>query len=582
MSEQTNVFALDTSRPGVKRDGTALDNQFYSSAQWVRFQRGRPRKMGGYTLMSSLLAGPARNVYVDSTTLVNTAHVFSQRGIEQLQFDSNGNGGAIYNRNPTGFVLNANYTWQSDAMFDAAGGANTQLVCCSTPDLDNIASDLAGKIYSGPIGTTAALTDVSDGSPIQVSGGIVVLQPYLFVYGSQGLIRNSNANDFSAATGWSSGDANSANVAGTKIVKGLPVRGGGQAPAGLFWSLDSLIRVNYIGGTALWKYDPVSTNTTVMSKAGILEYDGIYFWVGVDRFYSYNGVVQELPNDMNSNFFFDNLNYAQRQKVHALKVPRFGEIWWFYPSGSNTECNRAIIFNVKENTWYDTEIVRSAGASARVFRLPVIAGESRAVQILKFTVSTGVFQATDRITGGTSGATGEVLKNVGGELTLQNTVGVFVNGETITGNFSGATGVVVGTNTAGALTSLWQHEKGVDRVENASQTAILASVRTSNFQWMTGGPAQDSPVGMNLQTRVARVEPDFILSGEMKMRVYAKDFAQGSEVISEDFAFDNTTPFIDPRFQGREVEIEFESNVLGGDFQMGKCLMTTEPGDSRG
>jgi hypothetical protein len=66
---------------------------------------------------------------------------------------------------------------------------------------------------------------------------VVVLHPYVFVYGDNGLIKNCVAgNPFD----WNGADANETNVASTKIVKGLPVRGGSNAPSGLFWALDSL------------------------------------------------------------------------------------------------------------------------------------------------------------------------------------------------------------------------------------------------------------------------------------------------------------------------------------------------------
>ena len=114
-----------------------------------------------------------------------------------------------------------------------------------------------------------------------------------------------------------------------------------------------------------------------MSSQCVIEYDGIYYWIGVDRFLLYNGVVKENKNDFNQNYFFDNLNYAQRQKVWATKVPRFGEIWWFYPRGDSTECNDAIIYNVRENTWYDAGQAlgarRSAGYFSQVFAYPVSA-----------------------------------------------------------------------------------------------------------------------------------------------------------------------------------------------------------------
>ena len=59
------VFALDT-QPGVQRDGTVFDKAFYIDGQWVRFQRGRPRKIGGYREISDCLSGISRGIYVDA------------------------------------------------------------------------------------------------------------------------------------------------------------------------------------------------------------------------------------------------------------------------------------------------------------------------------------------------------------------------------------------------------------------------------------------------------------------------------------------------------------------------------------
>lgn len=36
------------SKPGIKRDGTQFDGDYYTDAEWCRFQRGLPRKIGGY------------------------------------------------------------------------------------------------------------------------------------------------------------------------------------------------------------------------------------------------------------------------------------------------------------------------------------------------------------------------------------------------------------------------------------------------------------------------------------------------------------------------------------------------------
>jgi hypothetical protein len=207
-----------------------------------------------------------------------------------------------------------------------------------------------------------------------------MIHPYLFVYGNNGLIQNCSAGDFS---NWVSADANANNVSTGKIVKGLPIRGGTTSPSGLFWALDALIRVSYApttagGQTFYWTYDLISSQTSIMSSQSVVEYDGLYFWCGVDRFLVYNGVVQEIPNDINQNYFFDNLNYYQRQKVWCTKIPRYGEIWWFYPKGSATECTDAIIYNVREKLWYDAGQAigarRSAGVFSEVFPKPIWAG----------------------------------------------------------------------------------------------------------------------------------------------------------------------------------------------------------------
>jgi hypothetical protein len=144
-----------------------------------------------------------------------------------------------------------------------------------------------------------------------------------------------------------------------------------------------LIRVSFAPATTggvnyYWNYDLVSSQTSIMSSNSVIEYDGIFYWAGVDRFLSYNGVVQEIPNNNNQNYFFDNINLAQRQKVWATKVPRFGEIWWFYPKGDATECTDAVIYNVREKSWYDAGQAvgarRSAGVFSEVFPKPIWAG----------------------------------------------------------------------------------------------------------------------------------------------------------------------------------------------------------------
>ncbi len=388
------------SQPGIRRDGTPFDSDFYSDGEWVRWQRGKPRKIGGYRAMSRLVNSPVREVYVDSRNDTNTAHYFSRWGVQRQQFSNTGAGDSFEDRTPFDFTPNAAYTWKADSMFSSTGSPYTALLAQCAPDVSDIASDIEGPIYFGDIATNDPLVQVTNAStPILTSGGICVLQPYLFVYGSNGLLRNSNANDFSDATGWVTGganDANSANVSSTKFVHGAPVRGGGQSPAGIFWSLNAVVRASFTSDDRIWSYDTLSNPTSIMSKRCVVEVDGKFFWIGTDRFLMYNGVVQEIENNMNQNWFFDNLNYSQRNKVWGTKVPRWGEIWWFYPRGHDTECNDAIIFNYRENTWYDAQKTRGAGDFVETFPYPLWTGTEEVYNTTVLPV--GLHLLTDAVT----------------------------------------------------------------------------------------------------------------------------------------------------------------------------------------
>lgn len=536
-----------SSQPGVRRDGTDLDLPYYSDSTWVRWQRGRPRKMGGYRAMTQHAPGPVRSVMQDSRSGVNSTHLFSQWGVQRVQFANDGSSANIEDRTPTGFVPNPLLNWSHAAMYSSTGGTYSAIIAASAPDVLDIASDSVGAVYSGNIATNDTLTAVSDGSgPITTSGGICVLQPFLFVYGSNGLIRNSNANDFSVATGWSGTYANSANPAGTKIVYGAPLRGGGQSPAGLFWSLDSLIRVSFTGGTGIWSYDTLSNPTTVLSKKAIVEHDGKFFWPGTDRFLFYNGVVQELPNQMNCNYFFDNLNYTHQNKVWGVKVARWGEIWWFYPRGSDTECGNAVIFNYRENTWYDAVKERTAGAPTGIFKSPIWAGHEDSIDTMLLT--TGLKLTTDGITNAgnhdlhmasTTGVTDgmfvygaddapagtyvlshtptvvQMSNNVtsgvssGTVITFTSMTKDFVDGYTVTGSTSGATGTAIRT----LLTSLNVRDitgtfvsgetiTGPNGATAVIQSAPVAQTLVTQYQHETG---QDKVVGQEVTAIEASV-----------------------------------------------------------------------------
>ena len=65
-----NVISLNI-KPGIQRDGTEFDAPCYVNGQWVRFQRGRPRKMGGYKGIFQNASGISRGMIMSSDNGLN-------------------------------------------------------------------------------------------------------------------------------------------------------------------------------------------------------------------------------------------------------------------------------------------------------------------------------------------------------------------------------------------------------------------------------------------------------------------------------------------------------------------------------
>ena len=682
------VFTIDT-LPGVQRDGTIFDMNFYTDALWVRFQRGRPRKIGGYRAITSDAHGYSRGIYVNSTDGNNQVFNGYNNGLEVVNVDNNGIGSGI---NPIDFgapiltlgtitggtaYTNGTYTavpltggsgtgalativvagnsvttvtvttfgnnynvgdvlsataasiggtgsgfsvpvattngefvpndlnlWQFDSMFDSQGSGNQLLLAHAGQNLEQIDAIVNTIVFAGDISGTqmSPLADTSGSTPtgdlIEVSGGVVVLHPYVFVYGDNGLIKNCVAGN---PYDWNGADSNETNVSSTKIVKGLPVRGGSNAPSGLFWSLDSLIRVSYapttitvasVPQTFFWRYDIISSQSSIMSSQCIIEYDGIYYWIGVDRFLLYNGVVKEIKNTFNQNYFFDNLNYNQRQKVYANKVPRFGEIWWFFPSGDSEECNDCIIYNIREDCWYDAGgalgAYRTAGFFSTVFRFPINADAtlSELTEVFATTATTVNASANIEIPITNLVLLGQQVIGAG----ITDISLVIAIAPSATPNFftvtldnpaTASATVPVTFNTTANRITLWQHEIGTDEVIFESSNAIDSFFQTSDLGFVAGGPAQTSPVGDNFWVNLERVEPDFIQEGEMTFLVTGRPYAQSEDVASQEYPFDSDTGKIDMRQQRREIRLRFRSNVSGGNYEMGRVLLSVTLGDVR-
>lgn len=364
------------SLPGIDRDSTALASQYHNDGQWVRWDDcndGSAQKMGGLQAKTANIVGIPRGIDVFPSGGFNYTHVGSMAALQQFTIQtSNGTASLPADRTPvSGFTSNANNLWQFDQLWNSANGGSAAIVAHSGQNLADIDSAVTSQVY---LGSTTASTPLVSITGSDVSGGVCAIGPFMFYYGSGGFLAWSDTN---APTVLNSGLAGNANPTAQKIVKGMPISGGtGNSPGGIFWGLDVVIVASFVGGTAVFNLDTKANFSSILSSSCPVEYDGIYYWIGTERFLMFNGVVQELPNRINKRDFFTNLNYMYRQKVFGFKVGAKGEIWWCYPRGTSTECNWAIIYNTRLQTWYDTPLPFnfSSGYYAQIYKFPLVGG----------------------------------------------------------------------------------------------------------------------------------------------------------------------------------------------------------------
>lgn len=603
------------SQPGIKRDGTKYEGDFYVDGQWVRWQRSLPRKIGGYRAIQKYLrqisrgftnftqqgfvychsgsadylerftidgtqnssivsdrtpvavassctvtltggaAGSVDDITINAVSILSGAVPFntdlattaadvaadinigtgthgytatSASEVVTIEADvslgSDPNGYAVVVTTTTitethtdmgggsyAYTASTNNLWMFDYQYDSSTNQN-YILAHAAPNKSCICNDTGGQIFFGDVLGTDPLTSISLPPDANATGGIVSLHPYLFYYGTDGIIGWSKPGEPTNLTDLAGG-AGIARVWGQKIIKGLPLRAGsGSAPAGIFWAYDAVIRATFVGSTATFQFDVIATDTSIISEFSVVDYDGVFFWCGVDRFLMFNGVVREVPNQMNLNYFFDGLNAQQRTKVFAFKVTRYGEIWWCYPRGEATECTHAVIYNVRENCWYDTELPnfgRSAGQFSNAFAAPILTG-------------------------------------------------------------------TVETPTLGY--KVWIHEQLTDEYDGQNIRPIQSYFETADLSALVQG--------RNEYLRITAIEPDFVQRGPMTVQVTGRANARAPEIFSTTFKFPETADPNKPyeqivmlKEQRRELRVRFESNAVYGNYQMGQIIGHIDRGD---
>ena len=150
----------------------------------------------------------------------------------------------------------------------------------------------------------------------------------------------------------------------------------------LIWTDAAIYSMQYLGPPYLWGFQLLMDNISIMGPNAAIVVNNVAYWMGVDKFYSYSGVVQTLPCSLRQ-YIFDDISFEQRFQTVAGTNEGYNEVWWLYVS--QTEVNAAtsenripvndryVIYNHLERVWYYGSIRRTFWLDSGLQQYPLAA-----------------------------------------------------------------------------------------------------------------------------------------------------------------------------------------------------------------
>lgn len=146
-----------------------------------------------------------------------------------------------------------------------------------------------------------------------------------------------------------------ANVSGElRLDRGSRIVGGGATAFGVVaWTDKAMAVVAETGdlATVLGRVY-VDGASGLLSNRAWCEADGRIWWVDASRTLRVydGGRPQDIENPMRRGTI-DRVNETATARVYVSSNPEYGEILVWYPSGDSTECDRAMVYNYREDAW---------------------------------------------------------------------------------------------------------------------------------------------------------------------------------------------------------------------------------------
>jgi hypothetical protein len=190
--------------------------------------------------------------------------------------------------------------------------------------------------------------------------GSVVLDPML--------IRWSDQENYTVWTPAATNQAGSVTLShGSEIVTAVQTR-----QEIVVFTDSAVYSMQYLGPPVVWGSQLLGDNISIVSPNAAVVASGAIYWMGVDKFYKYDGRVQTLNCNLRR-YIFNDFNPNQNLQVFAGTNEGFNEVWWFYCSLDYDVVDKYVIYNYLEDTWYYGTLSRTAWLDSGLLDFPIAA-----------------------------------------------------------------------------------------------------------------------------------------------------------------------------------------------------------------
>jgi hypothetical protein len=130
------------------------------------------------------------------------------------------------------------------------------------------------------------------------------------------------------------------------IIDGLTLRG-----SFLIYKRSSIWRVSEVGGVFIFNKQKALGTSGALSKNCIVEVDGYHVVLTHEDVIRHDGnSATSMLDSRARRHLFSSIDPTYYERAFVTKNPQYNEVWICYPSTGNSLCNRALVWNWKEDT----------------------------------------------------------------------------------------------------------------------------------------------------------------------------------------------------------------------------------------